>query len=632
MRRLLLASILGVCLPGSAGASFTVTGVFEFEDKGWNYNGWNGNDPMRPIRYADVSVINDNNGQVLGSGSTQLDGSFSILCNSVGTTDIVVRVDADTNLHSSQRIRVLNLSFQEYSAFSPVFSNHNTNNDLDVGTTSVLKILSGSSEANPFNMLDMGVAMWEYITGPLVGAGNTSTPTILWPNFSGSFASGSTTWIDVDDGYDDAVILHELGHIAHNRYSDSDSPGGTHFIGDSDQDPRLSLGEGYATFMAGVTMQGPLARIPIYFDGNAALQNGGVQIRMKLENAEPFANELYGCADEGAVAVTLYDLIDDENSADNSPVTDDDSFTSTTLINGLTTHQAWWDVFTGPMAFASNVTFNHVWEGWFSEHGVGGNHAELEALFQVRRIQFFNDADEPNDSSAAAIPVTPSENWSGNRNLYAGVGDPPITGPNDEDWYETFLLIGSQIDVELRYPNASGDANTQADTNLRLIAPSGAFWENENAGQGRNGAVLDFVVPETGLWRFRVRTNDSIRRYGRYNYRIRYDLENLVPQYAVGPTANPPKLNRFQDSTQLSVTINDAQAVTYTWTPLDGGQVLGSGPEVTFVPPKVTEITDFEIQLEVEDSLGAEADPVTVTVTVDPLEYQEDFPLFGTRN
>ncbi len=628
-RKTLFTALLAVSFPVSAWADFTCTGVWEYEDKGWNYNGWNGNDPSKPIRYADVTVLNENNGQVLGTGSTQLDGSFSILCSSVGTTDVEVRVNSDTNLHSSQRIRVTNLSNQEYTAFSPVFSNHNTNNDLDIGTVTALKVTSGSDEANPFNMLDMAVASFNYVTGPLIGENNVSTVTVLWPNFSGSFASGFATWIDVDDGYDDAVILHEVGHIIHNAYSDSDSPGGTHFIGDSNQDPRLSLGEGFATFMAGVVMVEDLDRIPIYMDANGSSQNGGVQLRVRLETAEPFTTDAYGCADETAVACTLYDILDDELSNDGSVGSDDDLFISTTLVNGQTPHAAFWDVFTGPMFFAGNLTMNDAWEGWWSEHGATGNHAELDAVFRIQKCQFFPDPDEPNDTNTTPFPITPSSSWSGNKTLYKGDGDPPINGDEDRDWYEVFLVKGSQIDAETRYPFGASDADTQADTNVRLRSPSLVLYDDEDSGTGRNGAIRNFVVPETGYWLFRVRTFDNMRDYGRYNYRLQYDFENFLPAINSGPTATPATANKFED-VQLSVSATDAQALTYKWVALDGGSIVGSGATVTFDPPAVTEVTEFNIELTVEDSLGAQADPMIVTVTVDPNENLVEFPLRGT--
>ena len=97
--------------------------------------------------------------------------------------------------------------------------------------------------------------MSEYVAEPDLANGVTaSTVRINWPGSGGSFASGSQAHMSSDDGYDDAVILHELGHVFHNLYSDSDNPGGTHYFGDSDQDPRLSFGEGYATFMAGAVL------------------------------------------------------------------------------------------------------------------------------------------------------------------------------------------------------------------------------------------------------------------------------------------------------------------------------------------------------------------------------------------
>lgn len=617
-RELISALALGL-LCTSAAADFTVTGVFEYEDKGWGYSGWTGVDPMRPIRRADVTVLDENTAQVLGTGSTGQDGSFSIVCTSVGTTDIQVRVNADTDLDGSfQRIRVTTEGNSEYSALSPVFNGHDTNVDLDVGTTSVLKITSGGDEANPFNMLDMGVDAFEYITqGDIAGVGNVQTVRIYWPSGSGSFASGAGAHMADDDGYDDAVILHELGHVVHNLYSDSDSPGGSHFFGDSDQDPRLSFGEGYATFFAGTVMIEAIERQAIYMDANGSSQTGGVGLRLRLETVAPYAGDSRGSADEVAVACVLFDILDDELSSDQSAGVDDDLLTSTTLIGGDNVHQAWWDVFVGPIDSAPSVSLNDAWDGWFSVHGSDGMLAEMQALYDLREVKFFNDVDEPNSFISDPTPWT-SSTWSSTRTLYHSEDALPVPGNDDRDWYSIEAVIGSVVDFETRYPGNANDADTQADTEVSIWDPSDTkAAEATGGGTGRNGAIFGHVIDETGTWKFRVRTlNTTSRRYGKYDFRIRYDFENELPQITAGPTAVPSTITDDLTS-MLSVTATDAQALSYAWTPLSGGSIVGSGSSVTFDPPTVGATTVFDVQVDVTDSLGAVTSAV-VQITVDP--------------
>ena len=623
--RALLTLALALGLTAAAGAqTFTVSGKFEYEDKGWSYNGWSGNFGMRPIRRADVFVLDDVSNTLLGSGSTDELGEFSLECTSAGTTDIVVRVDADTNLDPVfQRMRITTTNNSEYSAFSPVFAAHDTSLDLDVGTTSVLRTLAGADEGNPFNMLDMGVSGFDYIRGPLVNSGNVGTIRMNWPGGSGSFASGSTLTMAQDDGYDDAVILHELGHVVHNLYSDSDSPGGTHFFGDSDQDPRLSMGEGYATFFGGTVMVHELNRAGLYLDANGSSQVGGAQLRLRLEETTPYAGDAFGAADEVSVACTLFDILDDENSPDQNTGTDDDLLVSTTLIGSLNAHRAWWNAFIGPMDTAANLTLNDAWDGWFASNGVDGLAPEMEDLFREHRVHFFQDVDEPNNTINEPVPTTLTTAWSGDRTLYKSTANPPAPGQGDFDWWSAELVAGSRITIETRYPDGAGDANTQCDTFLDLWDELGVkHAEDEGSGTGRNARIEDFTVPFDGVWKWRVRTLSNVREYGRYNIRAFYLFENHAPTVDTGPDAVPSLIDDSQTA-MLSATASDVdggQTLTYTWTPQNGGTITGSGASVTFDPPTVASQTVFEVELVVTDNLGGASDPAIVQITVDPAD------------
>ena len=58
LRDLLTAAAAVALLSGAAVAqTFTVTGAFEYEDKGWGYNGWTGTDPLTPIRRVICAVV-----------------------------------------------------------------------------------------------------------------------------------------------------------------------------------------------------------------------------------------------------------------------------------------------------------------------------------------------------------------------------------------------------------------------------------------------------------------------------------------------------------------------------------------------------------------------------------------------
>jgi hypothetical protein len=620
-------AVLALLAGGLAAQSFTVNGTFQYADKEWGYSGWTNVDPLKPIRRADVFVLNNVTQAVLGQGSTAADGTFSIVCSTVGATDVVVRCDADTDQYKQatgfQRLRVTNESNVEYAVFSPVFAAHAPPAALNMGTVTAQKILDGSDEANPFNMLDLGVSAAEYIAGPLVGASAVGTTLrVYWPGGGGSFASGNGAHIGDDDGYDDAVILHELGHVMHNMYSSSDSSGGSHTFGDSDQDPRLSFGEGYATFFSGCVLDS-LGREGLYVDCSGSSQSGAWFLRLRLETVAPYASDSFGAADEGAVACTLYDLIDDELTADNSPGVDDDLFVSTLLIDGQNAHRAWWDTFIGPIDTAANLNLNHAWDGWFTVNAPDPHQAELQDVFEDRRMRFWADAIEPDNSLAQAVntPASVFGTWTTERSLYWSAASPPAPGTGDEDWYAVDLVAGSQVTIETRYPGGAFDADTQADTFLEVYTPTGAMVAStDSGGTGRNAAVANLNVTQTGTWHYSVVAAGSMRRYGRYEARTLLQFENHLPQITSGPTATPGTITDAQMTT-LAASATDpdfGQTLSYAWTPLSGGTIVGSGASVSFDPPTVGSPTLMSVQLVVTDNLGASTAPVTVDVTVNP--------------
>jgi hypothetical protein len=76
----------------------------------------------------------------------------------------------------------------------------------------------------------------------------------------------------------------------------------------------------------------------------------------------------------------------------------------------------------------------------------------------------------------------------------------------------------------------------------------------------------------------------------------------------------------------LSVTATDADndPLTYTWTP-EEGSIQGTGPNVTYVPPAVTQSQTFTIEVKVSDGRGGIATG-TVDVTVDPAPVSPNNP------
>lgn len=525
IKQLSLTCLAVASLASLVQADFTASGRFMYRDRAITYNqGFSGPEPQKPARLALVQVINNGNGSVLASGSTDGTGNYSIFVPGSGSADIVVRCFSRSN-EFGQALRVTNLSNTLYSVSSAVASGHSLNSDLDTGTVISEKIFSGSSQANPFNMLDQMVAAIEYIK--FAGGGNpTSQLRVNWPGSGGSFASGTNATMSADDGYDDLVILHEIGHVVHNVYSDSDNPGGSHGFGFSDQDPRLSYGEGWASFFAGAVRQHQGIFDPgFYMDcsGNGSTGPGSIGLRTRMENSTGFSSA--GEADEVAVMRVLWDVVDTA-STDDGNTTDDDDLDGSITFGGLTGDEAQWQTFTGPVSTASSLTIRNHWDAFFSPFNYG-NHAEMEDVFSGWSMRFFADADEPNNSTGAATAITPSADWSPVRTLYYSASNPPAPGAGDSDFYSFFVDAGQSMELRTRYPGDASDANTYVDPFLSLRRPNNSVFATNNNGASVGGdpddrnAVINFTADQTGVWTLEVDTTHSYRRTGSYQYLIR---------------------------------------------------------------------------------------------------------------
>ncbi|MBM3976812.1 MAG: hypothetical protein FJ299_07460 [Planctomycetes bacterium] len=515
-----LACAALVALAARATADFTASGTFLYVDKAFTFSGWTGSEPQLPVRKATVQVIDATTSAVLATGSTNSAGQYSIPVTGSGTANVLVRCFSRSNQYGTFPLQVVDNFGVEYSVSSPTFNGWNLSTNLNVGTTVAGKIFAGSKQANPFNMLDQVVAGVDYVKS--LGAANPiALVRMVWPGGSGSFAVNSTATMADDDGYDDLVQLHELGHVIHNLYSDSDSPGGSHTFGASDQDPRLSFGEGWATFFAGAVRQHQELFDPgFYMDCNGGSTTGGVQLSMRMENGTPYASLTGGEADEGAIFCALWDIVDTKTTNDGG-TTDDDTLDGTVSFAGSSGDLAQWQVFTGPVASAPNLTIRDEFHGFFAPTNFG-NYTQLDAVFNTWKMRFRLDANEPNNSTASATPLSLGNAWSATRTLYYSSANPPAPGDGDSDYYSFSLAIGAVFEVETRYPGAASDATTYCDTFLTVRRPDGsALASSDSGGIGRNAKLTGLVADTAGTWTAEVKTVHSYRKTGSYDIRAR---------------------------------------------------------------------------------------------------------------
>ena len=440
-----LALVLGfLALAAEASAAdFTVRGSFSYEDRIWDQFGYTGDVQNLPIRRADVEVVSASNGAILGAGSTAADGSYSIpVTGLTGSVTLYVRCLSATDNAADYHVKVVDtfdrvngtvdLTGSTVHAITTSNRTHDTAIPLlDVGIY-LIQDTTGSGVAQAFNILDAGVDTFDYLHSSAgIGRFPTGSEFLVygWDGTSGSngsnylwqgiYIASSTT---DTDGWADAVILHETGHWASDMFGNDHSPGGIHYIGDIDQDPRLSYGEGYATFFMGQIREFRAA----FLNGSGQPKDDHVSFYADLGIPPPvgtpgglgfafdFETGLYqngspvnqvGTASETNVTAAQWDLVDGYDTPDETPGADDESADDTGALS--------WQVITGYMTElnppAHWITVEDYYRGWFSVHGAGFMKTAVDSAFVgLAGMDFFADGYEPDDDTTDAPTVAPA--------------------------------------------------------------------------------------------------------------------------------------------------------------------------------------------------------------------------------
>ena len=118
MRRA-VAFVAAAFVSSAALANWTASGRFVYEDREWNATGFTGTNGTKPIRFADVEVIDPTKSgskQILAKAKTDANGDFSIaVVDSTTRSRVAVRVYTRTNNTSDLFVKVTNQSGSVYA-------------------------------------------------------------------------------------------------------------------------------------------------------------------------------------------------------------------------------------------------------------------------------------------------------------------------------------------------------------------------------------------------------------------------------------------------------------------------------------------------------------------------------------
>ncbi len=526
MRRVLPFVLVLLLGADAAWADYEVRGRFRYRDRGFTLGGFTGVDPDLPIRFADVEVIDANSQAVLASGSTDETGLFAIQVNESQTRNVQVRVLSTSN-DAGVPIRVLEEgSGAIYAVSTSVFSNHPSNQDIDFTLAPIVALQFQGGE--PFNVFDQAVDAMDFIrerNGSYPSPGQRLT--LYWKlgTDNGTYFSSFTRSVFLlglsndSDGYDDSVILHEIGHYVEFVLADSDNTGGPHTLNGCYK-LTLTWSEGFATAFQNMVREWQgLNRPDIYVD--TAGQPGPGQAFISY-NVEGPSTGIPGSGNEVAVNAVLWDIVDDTTTLDGSPGVDDDGM----QVADATTRV--WDVITNylPLPSVTTISIEDFWEGWFARnHGFA---TQMAAIFESEGMRFADDEHEPDD--------TPAQARDGGTLTQATQHS--ISGNGDQDWTRFDGIGGSEYEFQ------TVNLTCGSDTRLDLYDSDGTTLlasNDDRSGNDLSSRIL-WTATKTGDLYLRVIRPGSQHEYTTYDLFVDVQVPVLVSDVQITSTPDGVQL------------------------------------------------------------------------------------------
>jgi hypothetical protein len=415
---LVLMGTVLCCLAGNAFADYTVTGSFSYVHRDQDYRtGFTGTTTPRPVRFADIEVwsstgtaptlllstarvATDQNGNfsIVVPGSTQQ--KIQVLCYATATATLGLNLEVRRN--SNQYTTFADPTGAIVSYSSQAFQ-YLSGTSLAIGNIQI------PATEQEFNIWDALVNAAQFVQS-VTGSYPTSTILGVWSsgllNYRSYYASPSgissltKKYFFIGNGYDDSVIYHQIGHFITDAYSKLDAPdlssaGFLPSYGDGNQDIRIAWAEGAAIFLgASIRQFKGDTQAPNYLvtDGTNAVVSfeiqsltqpvypaGSVNVNSPLASSKGSTNML-------AVASVLWNI-----------------------TNGTSLQRPFpdvWSVLTAmPSSTSSGFSLEWFWDTWFTTFTTNGSPDAMNAVFSARGIEYFADAQEPDNAASTAPTV-----------------------------------------------------------------------------------------------------------------------------------------------------------------------------------------------------------------------------------
>ncbi len=506
--RLLALAILWLLSGPPAEANWTASGRFTYVDRQYDQTGFTGSEPQLPVRFADVQVLDSKNNKVLASGAADANGNYNIFVVDSSKRTVYARVTTRSTMTPNLFVDVQakdsgNITY--YAVKTASVSNHNPSDNVNFGTTAALKGQGGEA-FNIFDQLVMGVDYIASLTGSSPPAAKDITA--VWAINRGvtdsDYLSG-LRYIQLRDtaGYDDTVVLHEMGHFFVFEYSATNTPGGSHTFSICDEDIRLAYDEGYATYWGNSTLRyHNLPRCNIYTRTNGGPGPGNLVRYADLENDTQYLCQ--GDTSEVSVFTILWDINDSVATPDTTAGVDDSHDAMAEPDSQV------WEVMRDYIPSAANKSMEDFWDGWFNAPISNGFLPQMLTIANYVAVDFSEDSSEVNNSAATAAPVSAGGGPISATFFFDQDGDG--AGSADSDYF-VFSAVGAQA-YRAETTNLLSDANTF----LEILDSDGAtvLASNNDRAPGDESSLVQWTAPRSDLFYVRVTHYPDWGIYGSY--------------------------------------------------------------------------------------------------------------------
>jgi len=423
-----------------------------------------------PIRNARVEVIDPVTNGIISVSQTDQFGRFQVLAP----------VQSDSTVRVLSRLRESNKLVLDNTNGNSLYAATSSLRAQDTAAFVIARDATRISGAfNILEMLQEGDELLRYADPALV----PPDVTVLWspansPRPSGPKEALGSTYFDAQshtislvgdrmvdsDEFDDAVILHEYGHLLAAAFSHDSSPGGVHVLGDA-LDPRLAWSEGWANFFSSAARN-----VPLYLDSYGP--NGTSVLRYDLRVDVPQADNP-GYWSEFSVHSILWDLFGNQSD-------DSDSI-----------EQPFREVWS---AFTELKQNRFVYFPYFLEHFVQDNPAlatAVTALAQSRSIDF-RPGMQPSVSPLFPQPIVVGQSVTGTVDSLSTQRKDLLHSSD----FLSFLAPAGLVSVRMDNTGLGSGNNPNAnDLDLYLYDLNGQLIGVSNRGLNGDGQRIVVTVP-----------------------------------------------------------------------------------------------------------------------------------------